>query len=78
MCQSEDSAENSESFVRLMVITNEGTASRETHSTRSDNKRTPEFVGEIKTVIDNDLSKVNEGHSQGHGCVEVSYQADSA
>ena len=32
----------------------EGTAARETHSAHSDKKIIPEFVGEIKTTIDND------------------------
>ena len=36
---------------------NEGTASQETRSARSDKKRTAEFVDEIKTTTDNDPSK---------------------
>ena len=55
----------------------EGTAARETHSALSDEKRTPEFVGKVKTMTDNDPS-VNEGHSQGHRSIWVSYQTDSA
>lgn len=35
----------------------EGAAARKTHSARSDKKRTPEFVGEIQAMIDNDPSK---------------------
>ena len=35
----------------------ECTAARETDAACSDKKRTPEFVGEIKTMIDNDPSK---------------------
>ena len=40
---------------------NEGTAARKTHSA-------PEFVGDIKIMIDNEPS-VNEDYSQGHGSV---------
>ena len=35
----------------------EGTAARKLPSNRSDKKRTPEFVGEIQTMIGNDPSK---------------------
>ena len=47
----------------------EGTAARMPRSDRSDLKRTPEFVGEIQNVVDNDSSKLIRS---------ISYQTGSA
>lgn len=48
----------------------EGTAAREAHSFRSDKKISPEFVSEIKTVIDNDSTQSMRAiYSKGYGSV---------
>ena len=68
-CQSEDSADNSE-IVLESNVDYEGAAARITHSARSDKKKTPEFVGEIKTMIDNDSSKSMTGIYRDMGVSE--------
>ena len=48
----------------------EGTVAREAHFARSDKKRTPEFVGEIKIIIDNDPSKSRRAIAKDTGVSE--------
>ena len=52
--------------------------SRKLHSHRSDMKRTPEFLGEIQVMIDNDPKQVNQVYNQGHVSVSVYHSASSA
>ena len=49
----------------------EGTAARETHSARSDEKKTSEFVSEIKTMTDNDPSKSMRAIARETGVSEL-------
>lgn len=57
----------------------DSTVAGETHSNRSREKMSPEFVSEIHVIIDNDLSiRINEVHRLGDGSVQVSYQRDRA
>ena len=56
----------------------EGTTARETNSARSDKKRTPEFVEEIKTTIGNDPSNSMRAIGRDTRVSEFTQQADDS
>ena len=54
----------------------EGTTAWRPHSDRSDQKRTPDFLGQIPAMINNDHSKSIRSITSDIGIAWVSYQVD--